>query len=797
MSVERLLQLSIAVLITLGALLRSPGQRDLILPALLLTAALVSIYVTDYKRWFRLSHRVANVAALVSVVFALHNFFGLDSAAQLSAIARLLTYLQLTLLFQEKNARLYWQFFALSVLQVVVGAALNVSMVFGVLLIVYLFVGLYALSLFYVYREQGAVAQPRLAPVVVTPGAFSSPAAPAAQLRPPSRVGAGPFSSGPSRGPAPSRDIRQSFTRAGFLAAGSLAMTVVLFVLAPRSGKTDWTSVTDVGVNPMTGFTPDVKLGDMGTITQNSQPVMRVKLTDETGAAVSLVDQPLLRGSLLNFYSKGSWSYHTPRLPRRTPPWKVPAAKEGQYYVRQEITIEPAAESILFSIYPPLYIESNSRVQFDPGRMRFNRSQRVSDQRFSYVLGTTGIYRDRQWPVVPQFGPADGPEGGQTRDYDPDEDQPGEIKPIADRVLREANVAAGDRVAQCNALLSYLRDSGKFEYSLESSARNPNVDPIVDFLQTNRRGHCEYFASAMCLLLRSQKIPARIVAGFYGDWNPMTQDYIVRQMHAHTWVEAYLEPEQIPAELQPPEAPITGGGWLTLDPTPGVGTDPAARHSMLGPLANAVDYTQIMWTTYVVGMTKSFQYDTFYEPVLQWVTGTFKWGASLVADAADAFWQWLSADWFGWRGLVTLIGLAVVAAALVRAVLLTQRWRARRALRSLLDGRPLAERAAIEFYRRLEDLLARLGLARAAGQTPREFAVSIGPDLARLCAPGAPAQEPRWSVADVPRQVVDVFYRIRFGGRQLSRDERETIEQSLEALEHSIDRRETPARRAP
>ena len=69
---------------------------------------------------------------------------------------------------------------------------------------------------------------------------------------------------------------------------------------------------------------------------------------------------------------------------------------------------------------------------------------------------------------------------------------------------------------------------------------DPSLDPVEDFLVNRKEGHCEYFASALALLLRSIDIPSRMVNGFKGgDWNELTQTMNVRQKHAHSWVEAY------------------------------------------------------------------------------------------------------------------------------------------------------------------------------------------------------------------------------------------------------------------
>jgi transglutaminase-like putative cysteine protease len=91
-----------------------------------------------------------------------------------------------------------------------------------------------------------------------------------------------------------------------------------------------------------------------------------------------------------------------------------------------------------------------------------------------------------------------------------------------------------------------------YRYSLDFE-RAGHEDPIVEFLTTQREGHCEYFASAMVLLARSMGIPARVVGGYrVTEHNPVGDYYVVRERNAHAWVEAW----------------VPGRGWQTYDPTP-------------------------------------------------------------------------------------------------------------------------------------------------------------------------------------------------------------------------------------
>jgi transglutaminase-like putative cysteine protease len=118
-----------------------------------------------------------------------------------------------------------------------------------------------------------------------------------------------------------------------------------------------------------------------------------------------------------------------------------------------------------------------------------------------------------------------------------------------------------------------------FSYSFHFR-RTRGVDPVLDFLTRSKKGHCEYFASAMALLSRSLGIPARVVGGYrVSELNPFWDYYIVRERNAHAWVEAWVE----------------GVGWTTFDPTPG--SEIAGTVSPpLGGVAALGDFLALKWT---------------------------------------------------------------------------------------------------------------------------------------------------------------------------------------------------------
>jgi hypothetical protein len=103
-----------------------------------------------------------------------------------------------------------------------------------------------------------------------------------------------------------------------------------------------------------------------------------------------------------------------------------------------------------------------------------------------------------------------------------------------------------------------------FKYKLEFIPDNKYSDPIDDFLTNRKAAWCEFFASGMCLLLRSLDVPTRYVGGYVAhDYDKSSKTYTVRSADAHAWVEVYFEKN----------------GWTSFDPTPAAGRQQHAAHS--------------------------------------------------------------------------------------------------------------------------------------------------------------------------------------------------------------------------
>ena len=148
---------------------------------------------------------------------------------------------------------------------------------------------------------------------------------------------------------------------------------------------------------------------------------------------------------------------------------------------------------------------------------------------------------------------------------------------LAKRVMGEGTPAVRAKRLETHLIQGY-------DYTRDFRDRSTD-NPIDDFLFRYRSGHCEYFASAMVLLLRSEGIASRLVTGFLGgDYNPFEGYTMVRDSNAHAWVEAYLP----------------GTGWQIYDPTPPAGRPAEAATGVLGLAQQAYDFVLFRWDRYVL-----------------------------------------------------------------------------------------------------------------------------------------------------------------------------------------------------
>jgi hypothetical protein len=253
---------------------------------------------------------------------------------------------------------------------------------------------------------------------------------------------------------------------------------------------------------------------------------------------------------------------------------------------------------------------------------------------------------------------------------------------------------------------TYLKT--KYAYSLDLTDPH-GKDPLSYFLFDRRAGHCEYFASAMTILARTQGIPARYVTGFLpGEYNDVGGDYIVRASDAHAWVEIYF-PDY---------------GWITFDPTPPGNARPGG---LLERLAMYWDWFQFAWSEWIVNY--DFGHQLSLAQNMQRTSHDF-------GDRAQKYYKEKqrqlmqlilaldkrieASQYFLPSLLVLLVALLMYLRGRPLITYVVARW----SLRARRAGNLTASLAALE-YREMLRLLEKRGWKKAESQTPLEFAAAI------------------------------------------------------------------------
>jgi len=820
MKLERFVQIHVGALATVGAMLLGVARGDALLPLLVLFAAATSLIFTDTLNWLRLNRGIANLAALIALFACLSDFFDAGIRGQLLAVANLLVYLQVILFYQRKSDRLYWQLIVLSLLQVVVSAALNVPVEFGLLLMVYAALAISTLTFFFLHREVVRVVRLGRVPVRRRAAAGAAEPREAAWRR---LLDSSPKVNALLSGRLLIAQVtsRGLYSQITVMGVTTLIFSLVLFYAAPRSGVS-WGRAVVPRAQSLVGFSPELRLNELGDALESDEMVMRVSFRDvDSDEVIRISGDPYIRGAVLTDYviddGISSWKQRSSITARFPQQFKQGLSRRllrpppNRALVRQDVILEPVREPILFAVYPTFRIdETPDDVILDPisERLESELHRESRDRReYRYKVATTAFRGGVQVNVVPhtfrmrdeQYNSYFAQEMQRLQAFDAERFP--RLKAIADEIAEQQRSTGGTRADLARALRDHFLEGNGYSYSLQFSRirRDASLDPIEDFVANHRTGHCEYYASALVMMLRSQGIPARLIVGFHcGEYNLLGGYYQVRQRHAHAWAEAFLDPEDVPREI-PPDSDIGPyGGWLRLDATPGADIDRAAQfeRSYVHVIDEFLDYAQLLWSDYVLGLTAKRQQESIYAPVSE------KADPEALSESWSRFAQQM-------KSLVAGVQRFLVSPqtrlALMMLVLLTLIWvavhfrwldappgkRRRVTWTAFLTGQKIgpehreefAER--VGFYRRFERLLGKLGRARPCGQTQREFAAAVQGQLDELL----PAAE---SAQSFPQRIVDAFYRVRFGNVALDAAEQAAIDEDLARLEQQMARRDSP-----
>lgn len=384
-----------------------------------------------------------------------------------------------------------------------------------------------------------------------------------------------------------------------------LAVGVLIFFAFPRAPRF-WNpfKLRQRG-GAVSGYTGSVSLMSVGTITESSQLAMMVE-SENTDWLMK--DGPTLyfRGNTLDYFdgqdwftpNHPSWTYQPAVDLRYTLSSKLPARKL-KIFREPHTTQAVVYPQVLLGINAPvalfgeLHYDSNANLfRTHVDELRYSYEVLVSEPSIPRQMGIVTLAELRQaierhmnarpfvagilqgnLPVLLQIPP-------NVKDQPWFKDWVSEIGVDRDKAT----------LIEVYAELSRHFQS-RFRATLSRPPR-PSADSFRSFLADDRSGHCEFFATATVLYLRSLGVPARLILGYRGGtFNDVSRVLEVREMNAHAWVEAYF--------------PLTG--WVAFDPTPLAPSSPLTGFGVYASLyANAAKY---WFNRYVVNYNTQAQRD--------------------------------------------------------------------------------------------------------------------------------------------------------------------------------------------
>jgi protein-glutamine gamma-glutamyltransferase len=498
---------------------------------------------------------------------------------------------------------------------------------------------------------------------------------------------------------------------------GILALTGGLFFLLPRTAEAAFSHFISHRIY-LPGFSNQVTLGEIGQIKITSRPIMHISIySHEIPPGVKW------RGAALTDFDGRRWSNPASQdqpIPLENgfadlrPSGPLPAGKRLNYHVE----VNAVDTNALFFAGTPIRLDHLRQAFIVRSDTQSYRMGRLPPQNFGY-----DAYSLLEDP------PESSPAADRFTILALDRRQRYlQLPPLDPRIPELARAMAGSArtdLERARAVERRLRRD--YGYTLEL----PNhelADPLAYFLFTRRQGYCEYFASAMTVMLRTLGIPARLATGFQsGVYNPISELWLVRASDAHTWVEAW----------------IPRYGWVTFDPTP---PDPNPSFSLMTELGLYVDAAQTFWQEWVVSYDLTRQGTLSYRMEMGARRLGIRWFDSLAGLQAD--WRTYALAWLRRYGMGVLFALVAGVAIWMLGPPLIRLVRVRRRVRLARLGQASVGDATL-LYQRMLQILRKRGYQKPAWFTPAEFAASL----------------PRTVLGSTVTEFTATYNEWRFGGR--------------------------------
>ncbi|HKP71484.1 MAG TPA: DUF3488 and transglutaminase-like domain-containing protein [Pyrinomonadaceae bacterium] len=652
---------------------------------------------------------------------------GEPARAGLASLTHFILFLSAVKLVQVKADRDWLFLYLISFFEVLLAAGLSVSPLFVATLALYTFCALSTVVCFEIRKARRAIEAQETRLLTTRRARWLS----RLSKKTPAR-----------RGEA---DARRLPVVALSLLALIFALALPIFFIMPRfSGSA--LARAEGGLTGVVGFSDEVTLGEIGRLQQSQRVVMRVRVEDPLAARHQTLRW---RGVALDEFDGRAWRRTSREAEYRRGNernlFQFGTTESLERLTTQTFFVEPVDTPVLFIAPRAVAIQAALPyigVDGEDGLTTRDHSQ----ERISYRA-----YSDTTEPSAEQLRADVAPYPRSMERY---LQVPANLDPRVRDLARCLIVGtrSGNRYDAARVIEDYFHQN--FRYTLEM--KSGGADPLADFLFRVREGHCEYFSTAMAVMLRSAGVATRVVNGFQlGEYNDAADVYTVRQADAHSWVEVYF-----------PET----GAWVTFDPTPFDGRPGAnGTGGMRGRLGKYAEALELFWIQYVVTYDKQEQRSLATS--LRSSLGVYRQTAGQVLGDLRAevsgWWRNLTNGGGGAQGFAGLTNLpALVAFSLLLGMLVllaarSRRWR-------LTGGFGFWRRAkknysSVVFYERMTRALESRGLLRTPEQTPLEFAATTGMPEALL--------------------VTRSYNRVRFGAHELTTTEAARVEEWLRRIE--------------
>jgi hypothetical protein len=608
------------------------------LSAIVFAAALTFSFINSkIRRQYYINETLSTFLAILLIVYVLISFFVLGVEV-VNAILIFLIYTQIIKLLARKTIRDIVQIYILSFFQFLAGSVVAINFGYGVAFIVYVAVSLSAIVILNITKESHDTSS-KADPNLVT-GKFLSTTA--------------------------------------LISICVLVFTAMIFISVPRIRTGFFMSDFITPESLRTGFSDEVKLGQVGQIKFDNSPVMRVMILNRE---IKSIPRPIYwRGIALDRFDGTHWraSHLNYKTIKKNIDGETRVKHSGNELLAQEILTEPIDTDILFSANVPVGFQGLE------GSM-------ITEINDSYILPNKTSYKLKYLAYSDLGVPAAYDLRSDRGEY------PTEImdnylqlpflnKNIQD-LAKELTIDKTNAYDRAISIKNYLQDNLKYTRTLE---RGTSEFPLDDFLFENKAGHCEYFATSMVVMLRVLGIPSRVINGFIdGQWNAHGDFFLIRESDAHSWVEVYF-----PAY-----------GWVSFDPTP-ESADSDAETGAFYFFSSYIDYLKFRWGRYVIDYDQKDQNQFFKQLRNKWV-----WQKRKLQN--KSFSQLLVDK----RWLIALGLVAFTIWLLLKKPVLTRLPKFREYY---------TDKRASSMYKKALSMLSKKGFKKHDFMTPREFAKAVG-----------------------------------------------------------------------